>query len=598
MPVSPSPSIVEAAVFWLDAERWRFWVVAGVGTLVWAGSLVAERSRESATSASRLPRRPAWKLWALATLFLMVAWRWPYLTGYPIPNPDEAQILAGAITLKSYPLFWKYVDGTTHGPVTDLPLLIGHFLGLPLNYAGAHFMSGVLVLGGLIVAGRGLMLLYPPRAVRIGLAPVMLLWSATSFFDFTGYTSEQTSIFLLLASVWPILAGVRHDHLPTGARARRLALGGFLLGCIPYAKLQGSPPGAAVGLLAVVTLAFQSSSCKRTKVPLVSVLVSAALSPSLIVGAYLWIWGLGGQFWMSYITSNLLYAQAGWVGWSEMILQCWEFLKSVPGLHAVVIITIAWFAAALVLHLCLHQPPRWPWLPAKPLRWGLRLPAVPLWRRAVWLSAAIVLISSGYASLAPQRFFHHYLQYIAAALGLVGAVVCGELWMLLSNSPALRRLIPAAFILIAGLVPWSIAYNQPNYPDAFGLMTRTQGEWRRPAAIALAALCRPGDTLSVWGWMPYFFVETGLPQATREAHTYHQIEGGPLRDFYRQRFLFDFRRSSPRLFVDAVGGSNFGYGDDRPECRHESFPELAAIIRRDYIMVGEVEGSRLFVRRE
>ena len=63
-------------------------------------------------------------------------------------NPDEPQMIAGAITLERFPVYWEYVDGTTHGPLANVPLLIGNALGLPLDYAGARFVAGVLMIVG------------------------------------------------------------------------------------------------------------------------------------------------------------------------------------------------------------------------------------------------------------------------------------------------------------------------------------------------------------------------------------------------------------------------------------------------------------------
>ena len=52
----------------------------------------------------------------LEDLFLL-AWRWPFLLQASEYNPDESQLLAGALTLTRDPVFWRSVDGTTSGPL-------------------------------------------------------------------------------------------------------------------------------------------------------------------------------------------------------------------------------------------------------------------------------------------------------------------------------------------------------------------------------------------------------------------------------------------------------------------------------------------------
>lgn len=586
-------SLFESVVAWLDADRSRFWLVAIGATLLWGLSVIFETPGKNAAPEGT---RGSWKLWGCATLLLMLAWRWPYLAGFPIMNPDEAQIVAGAITLKSYPLFWKYVDGTTHGPATDLPLLAVHALGLPLNYGTARFTSGLLILGGFVLAGRGLMLVYPAAAVRVGLGAAILLWASISFYDYTGYTSEQTSIFLFLAAIWPLLAGLQHKDSALAMRGTRLGLGGFLLGCIPYAKLQGIPLGLSVGGLAVIALFVDKSLIRAERMRLLAFLMSGALLPTAILGVYLSIWNLWTQFWASYILSNLVYAQRGWMSLGAMWASLWDFMKGVPGLQTFAVILLGLTIVVLIL-TCIKRRDTWPWLPPPRFLWSFK------WRGWLFvypwiLLGALVIVASGtYASIAPKRHFMHYLQYLSATWGVGAAVLCGELWHRIKPQPRGQVVLAGCLVLIFCLIPWSITYKNPFYPDMFGLWTKHHGEWRKPASIAIAELAHPGNTMSVWGWMPYFHVETGLPQATREAHTYRQIEPGPMQEFYRNRYLFDFKRSTPRIFVDAVGGNNFVYDASRLEVRHESFPELSELIQRDYQLVREVNGSRIYLRR-
>ncbi|MGH8018817.1 MAG: hypothetical protein ACREIA_11075, partial [Opitutaceae bacterium] len=192
----------EGLIFWLDAEKWLYWLVALIATAAWIAAVIAPvKQRKGAV----LPRslESGWQtlLWFIITIVLLLAWRWPYIVGPHILNPDESQMIAGAITLKEFPVFWKYVDGTTHGPLADIPLLVGNLFGVPLNYGGARFIAGALILGGMTIAGRGFMHRYQPQAIRIGLAPAMFLEASIAYYDFTGYMSETMPLFLILTSI-------------------------------------------------------------------------------------------------------------------------------------------------------------------------------------------------------------------------------------------------------------------------------------------------------------------------------------------------------------------------------------------------------------
>ena len=53
------------------------------------------------------------------------------------------------------------------------------------------------------------------------------------------------------------------------------------------------------------------------------------------------------------------------------------------------------------------------------------------------------------------------------------------------------------------------------------------------------SLSEPGDTLSVWGWMPSFYVETGLKPATRDTIGHYIISPGPYQDYFQEGAILE-----------------------------------------------------------
>jgi hypothetical protein len=119
---------------------------------------------------------------------------------------------------------------------------------------------------------------------------------------------------------------------------------------------------------------------------------------------------------------------------------------------------------------------------------------------------------------------------------------------------------------------------------------------RTDAAEAIDRLKHPGDSLAIWGWRPELYVDTQLPQATREAHTDGQLHVGPQREYFRARFLADLRASQPAFFVDAIGEGDFIHRDLVHE-GHESFLELDAYVRQNYVLATGAEPIRVYVQR-
>ncbi|HTX65260.1 MAG TPA: hypothetical protein VMD31_05790, partial [Opitutaceae bacterium] len=169
-----------------------------------------------------------------------------------------------------------------------------------------------------------------------------------------------------------------------------------------------------------------------------------------------------------------------------------------------------------------------------------------------------------------------------------------ELWGWAAGRPA-RRWLAGAFAAVAFGLPLAVRGALP-VPFMFGSFADA---WRHPystVGLYLRTHARPGDTLAMWGWFPQAFVESALPQATREALTELQIRPWPQRDsYYRPRYLADFERSQPAFFVDAVGPGAFGFPNRTGEA-HEQFPAFDAYLRSHYRLAEDTGQCRIYLR--
>src|SRR5262249_13047258 len=112
------------------------------------------RCASTALLAAACGREKAWwqhpVLFSLAILIVLLAFRWPeLLDNRQYPDPDESQFIAGASTMREGPIFWRSVDGTTHGPLTEWPLLIALGARGSLDFATARTVSILLLWLGL-----------------------------------------------------------------------------------------------------------------------------------------------------------------------------------------------------------------------------------------------------------------------------------------------------------------------------------------------------------------------------------------------------------------------------------------------------------------
>ncbi len=112
-------------------------------------------------------------------------------------------------------------------------------------------------------------------------------------------------------------------------------------------------------------------------------------------------------------------------------------------------------------------------------------------------------------------------------------------------------------------------------------------------AVALSRYAPRGSRVAIWGSCPELYVQTGTIMATRYGQM-GPIPAGHFREYYEGILMRDLERSRPAVFVDAVHSGAFNF-NNRATQGHETFPALAAFVRRNYQLKEEIGGVRIFV---
>src|ERR1700737_3612521 len=154
---------------WLDSSPLHYWFVAWTtfGFVV-ALAVVAGRSR----------RERAWwqhpALFSSAMLIVLLAFRWPVLLdNRQYPDPDESELIAGTLALRQDPIFWRSVDGTTHGPLDHWPLLAASLARKSLDFTTARIVTTLLVWIELVSAWLIFRHLYKTSAAGLLVLPLL-----------------------------------------------------------------------------------------------------------------------------------------------------------------------------------------------------------------------------------------------------------------------------------------------------------------------------------------------------------------------------------------------------------------------------------------
>lgn len=509
-------------------------------------------------------------LYTALLLLTLVAFRWPAIGSIAEFNPDESQLLAGGLTLVERGGLWK-LDMGTCGPGAFLPLAVPGWLGWPVDYATGRGVALLMAWGTLVFAWLGLRHLLSDHLARVLVLPMGCMIVCAKYDEFVQYSSEHAPLLYLAAAFWLLITAF--DAQGSVLSRARLLGGGFLLGLLPFTKLQSVPLGAILGGCVLVWIMRQPGLAWRQRARDAGWLLGGVLLAAGLVLAGYAAQGLLGHFYHSYIAMNVIYTGERAYPWSEFGYWLW-FMSGVAWGFGIYLWP-SWVLVALAL-------PFWPQV-AQPLR------------RALVLGGLLFL--GGYFVVgAPGRTSQHYLQFIVLPSTLFLAVFYGGL---LSHPgwSRWRRALWYGPVLYLGVWLQIDHYYSDHWRPHYGELHDARANALGPVARYLQPHIRPGDTLSVWGWASFHYVQTQLPQATREAHTERQLASSKLRDYYRDRYFTDLQSSRPAFFLDAVGPEGFGF-KYRELDGHETLPALRDFIATHYRLAADLESTRIYIRRD
>ena len=529
---------------WLDASPWRYGIVC-VLTYLAALALCLLPA-----VAPRSPQRFRSDLVFLSILaLLMLAFRWQVFYFPEHLNPDESGYISQSLTLAHDPVYWRSITAGTSGPFNTYPRLIPALLGFEDTYATSRVMAMIL-------------------------AVVCL------------------SVFYATCS--------RFAH---ASLARTAWLAGFVLGAIPFAKLQGSVLALTITFFCYVFLLRRSESWPRRLGWCGWLTLGGLTAPALVAGSAA-ATGQFEHFWQSYIAMNLGYAGSG--------VSLGSIIENLPNLRPYMARFVTLFHAMLALGVLGTLSFAW-------LGFGRPMPTAN--RRMLIFSSTLLPVAI-YTALAPGRPFPHYFLFVlfpvvgwafaacSAALAPRMALPAEADASAASNPESSKPLsfALAAWLAVGLCVQVSEHFFSPQLIPVRGLVSEFLKAPRSKVSEAILAHASPGEALGLWGWMHQFHAETGLWKATSDQALEYlwnvKTEGVSVSswmelvpDYFEDLYLADLKRSNPPVFVDAVAPGSFIF-TNRATLGYETFPALAEHINTHYTLAGEIDGIRIFLRKD
>ena len=483
---------------------------------------------------------------------LLLVMRLPVVVFNHELNPDESQIISQALTLRQNPIFWQSVDGTTIGPLDIYLLTLVKFFGGNIDYSTAHAAALGCSLVSLLFFSLSIRNFFNESTAKLAVIPVILFLAFTQETDFIHYTSEQVPLVLLTSSLW------LSSSIYKGNTSKWFVfLLGFILGMIPFAKLQASLQAVYLGM-GIFLVLLQRRQIKST-----FTLILGGLTFPILVFIFLISFGLLPSFVEFYIKGNLVYASSGntksiFSQFVDILVLSPNFLKYLSSLAGLILI------GAFSVRKNVDR-----WLLGFLFGW--------------------VLVSI-YAITKSGNPFVHYLNLLIYPLALLGAFFVHYV-----KKPNLKIVI--AFI---PFLVWLISFiPQALKKQPLNLYVSTTNHTLQQSEVAKKILeyAHKGDMLVVWGWACRYYVETQLTEGTAETHAVRCIYEHPMRANYRKRYIADIRQNRPAVFVDAVG-KNSVWVQDTTTQSHQNFPELRDFIALNYTLKATVDEVKIYVLNE
>jgi hypothetical protein len=497
---------------------------------------------------------------------------------YGVQNVDESLWIASAKTLAQDFRPWVSADTGTGGPLIPISLIPLKIFNLPIDHGTLKLMSGVVM-----ALNIGLLYLGFTKLIGSGLARLIILFLATGVAmmrtsDMIAFNSEHIVILLLCISFFFLSRLYRSG---AGRYNNRIILLGFVLGLVPYAKLQGTPMALFMGLVACLVV-YKTLSIKS-----LGLLIIFALTPTILVLLTLYLNGGLSEFWLSYIENNLFYATAVE---NNNLTNRWNLLNEIifqpEELHFFFYSCFVIILVGVVVGL-------------------ITIKKISRENKVMIVLSLLFLLVSMYCITTPGRTFGHYMLLILLPLTMVVAFILHSICRIIEINWNERRLsiflirlfASILFICITSLYFFIKEFTlhpkylvkAREYYDGFCL----HGD----VVTILNRYYEPKDKMAIWGWATELFEGTKYLMGTRDGATPFQIEEGPMQAHYLSRYLKDLQVNKPKIFVETISPSFFRFAD-RSKSGFENFPLISNYIRTNYNFEGEIGTARYFLRKD
>ena len=505
--------------------------------------------------------------------FIWIA-RLPILQFGQTINPDETQLSAKAMRLWTgvmNPANWSI---GTSGKLNSAILAWPYLMGLDITLTTTRMMGTAIICTMLVMLFLAIRCLATTEIAVLCSFPLFIFYGSTINPDFFSYSSELLPLLFISIGIYGFFRSIGTQPAEKG-QLGIFVLSALSLGLVPYAKMQAAPLAALVGI-ALIAVAFYLPDKRRPKWKLALSVICAASAPSLMV---LFLLLSRGEFF-HFVTHYILYIMK-YVG-NPLSMERFFYLVHINNIYW----TVFWLYAAvsgISLILCCF--------------FRNSITAAQKWM--AWLS--ILSVPTAWFCIARSGHeFLHYLQFMLLPLALAAGVLMSTLsdtfrvrMKSMRLHGVMHLLLCSAMIIL--IIPTARTEINNNLANLFPFLEDGL-TFKSPRILQWLGI-KNTDSVLVWGWMPQWYLSTGMKPAGRDSTNNKQIIPSPLTGYFRDQLIQDLNRSRPDFIIDAVSPGNYMFDDPNTQSI-SSFPALAEMIQDQFVTVTHSVCQRLYVRKE
>lgn len=488
-------------------------------------------------------------------------------------NPDEDEWIINAISLINYPIEWVSTSFNVTRPLTVLPLTLIKIFGVGVTNASAQMLVILINVLMLWFLYRIFILISNNEALsRLIILPWIVMYSLFTLWDYTAYNSEHICCFTIVLILWLMVQSAFKEQ-----KSKIIYfLIGFLLGLLPYIKIQCIVIGCSIGFSFLIYLLLSKEKIWH--------LVTGVLLPQIIV------------LLQSYLTkdfTSLKYKIVNTFTYatkdnfadstSQYLEQC---MNSVVTIYSVIdskpfILWISLIYITCILLIIYHYFT------------NKHSPTL----EGSWISITLILYvsTSFYAIHKPPHAYPHYVLLILPAFILISGHSVLVVSRIFSQNNYTKKLFTRIILVtFTFFVSTSSFYVFKNGNIAFYELEKNLqiAKNKDPLSRAILELGQPNDKLAVWGWNNELYLRTMMHKGTRFVYTYKIHDNWPSSSHDLKLFNEDIVKMKPSFFIDVYdlfGNQNFS--DNKKD---HKYSDLRKTIADFYIHRKTVNGIDIF----